>query len=218
MDMKTQTQKFASLFLALAFLFIALCPTQNVSAIPVTGDVVTLDRPRAAAYAGISSLSDFAATIQNGNSGQIVGLYAESVFALRVVQQPSGNAGYVSTSSNVTTQFGMASDYGSVGMLAHNYLAGSYFSALSSGKEISVIYGDGSTISYTVSEVRKYQALNPSSAYSNFVNLSDTSTTLTSGDVFNETYGNGGALVLQTCISNNGNSSWGRLFVIAYKS
>lgn len=216
--MNKQIRKFANLFLALAFLVLIFSPVQNALAVPVTGDVVTLDFSQFAVKQGLSSLQDFTGTVQNGNGSQIVGLYADSAFALRVVQQPSGNAGYVSTRSGVATQFGMASSYGSIGMLAHNYLAGTYFSGLASGQQISVIYGDSSNESYTVSEVRKYQALSPNSAYSNFVNLSDPATTLTSSDVFSETYGNSGALVLQTCISNNGNSSWGRLFVIAYKS
>jgi hypothetical protein len=216
--MKKQTAKLTRLFISLLLLGMVFLPSAQVLAMPVTGDVVTAVTPALVDRLSIS-LDDFAASVKNGNSGQIVGLYADDVFALSVVQQPSGNTGYVSTSGyNVATQFGMASSYGSIGMLAHNYLAGSYFSNLASGSEIVVIYGDGSTVSYTVSEVRKYQALTPSSAYSNFINLSDPSETLTSSDVFSETYGTSGALVLQTCISKDGNSSWGRLFVIAIKS
>ncbi len=112
----------------------------------------------------------------------------------------------------------MASSYGSIGMLAHNYLAGASFASLGSGKEIDVIYGDGKVVKYTVSSIRKYQALSPTSMYSDFKDLSNPSKTLSVSDVFYATYGKSGALVLQTCISNNGNASWGRLFVIAYKS
>ena len=216
--MKTKFGKLTNLIFSLLLLGMVFAPSSNALAMPVTGD--TLTSQSTALVEPISvSLSDFIATVENGNSSQIVGLYSEDVFALNVVQQPSGNAGYVSTSGyNVTTQFGMASSYGSIGMLAHNYLAGSYFFNLSSGSEIYLVYGDGSSVSYTVSEVREYQALTPSSMYSNYVNLSNTSQTLTSSDVFYETYGSSGALILQTCISNEGNSSWGRLFVIAFQS
>ena len=132
--------------------------------------------------------------------------------AVRVVQQSSNN--YVSTSSGTVTQFGLANQFGSIGLLAHNYLSGSSFSKLGSGTEIVLVYGDGSTKKYQVSAVKKYQALSPTDPYSDFVNVDNSDSTLTSSDVFNETYGTGG-LVLQTCISKNGNSSWGRLFVIA---
>jgi hypothetical protein len=215
--MKKTTAKFMSILLALAFVMMVLQPANQVLAMPVTGDVV-LAPSSVSDQASMKTLEEFAASLNNGKSSQIVGLYAKDIFALKVVQQPSGNAGYVSTSSSsVATQFGMASSYGSIGMLAHNYLAGGKFSSLGSGTVIYVIYGDGKTVAYKVSQVKKFQAVSPNSATSNFIDLSN-SKTLTSTEVFKKTYGNSGALILQTCISKDGNSSWGRLFVIAYKS
>ena len=157
------------------------------------------------------SLASFSQQVTNGNSGQITGIYSDNLFALSVVQQPSGQAGYVSTAGNTATQFGMAS---ALGFLAHNYLSGSLFSYLYSGAAITVVYGDGHTRAYQVSQIRKFQALSPDSPYSDFVDLSSGST-LSATDLFYATYGVSGQLVLQTCISANGNSSWGRLFVIA---
>lgn len=157
------------------------------------------------------SLANFAQQVTNGNSGQITGLYSDNLFALNVTQQPSGNAGYVSTAGNSTTQFGMASG---LGFLAHNYLSGSLFFYLYGGAPITVVYGDGHTQAYQVSQIRKFQALSPESPYSDFVDLASGST-LSASDLFYATYGVGGQMVLQTCISANGNSSWGRLFVIA---
>lgn len=164
------------------------------------------------AAASTTSIETFAASLKKTDSSQLVGVFVKNVMAVKVVQQSS--ATYVSTSSGTVTQFGMASGYGSIGLLAHNYLSGASFSKLGSGTEIILVYGDGSTKKYTVTSVKKYQALSPTDPYSNFVNLNSPDATLTSSDVFNETYGSGG-LVLQTCISKNGNSSWGRLFVIA---
>lgn len=158
-----------------------------------------------------TSLASFAQQVTNGNSGQVTGIYSENIFALSVVQQPSGQAGYVATSGNTATQFGMASG---LGFLAHNYLSGSLFSYLYGGAPITVVYGDGHTRAYRVSQIRKFQALSPNSPYSDFVDLSSGST-LSASDLFYATYGVSGQLVLQTCISANGNSSWGRLFVIA---
>jgi hypothetical protein len=160
------------------------------------------------------SLSDFSQQVSNGNGGQITGIYSNNLFALSVVQQPSGQPGFVSTSGNTTTQFGMAS---SLGFLAHNYLSGSLFSYLSAGSSITVVYGDGNTQSYRVSQVRKFLALSPESASSDFVDLAS-GATLSAADLFYQTYGVSGQLVLQTCISSNGVGSWGRLFVIATPS
>ena len=158
----------------------------------------------------VSGLAAFAAKVTNGNGGQITGLYSENLFALSVVQQ-SGDASYVSTAGNTTTQFSMASG---LGFLAHNYLSGSLFFYLYGGAPITVVYGDGHTQSYRVTQIRKFQALSPDSPYSDFVDLASGST-LSATDLFYATYGVGGQLVLQTCIAANGNSSWGRLFVIA---
>lgn len=190
----TLKYKFLSLFVALIIVF---------SFLPVT--------PVQAA-ASTTSLETFAASLKKTDSTQLVGIFVKNVLAVKVVQQSS--AAYVSSSSGTVTQFGMASQYGSIGLLAHNYLSGASFSRLGSGTEIILVYGDGSTKKYQVNTVKKYQALSPTDPYSNFVNLDNPDATLSSTDVFNETYGSGG-LVLQTCISKNGNSSWGRLFVIA---
>jgi len=156
------------------------------------------------------SLSDFAGQVTNGNGGQITGLYSANIFALSVVQQ-SGNAGYVSTAGNTTTQFSMASG---LGFLAHNYLAGSDFFSLYGGATVTVVYGDGHTSNYSVSEIRNFQALSPDSPYSDFVDLASGGT-LSATDLFYQTFGVSGQMVLQTCISKNGNSSWGRIFIIA---
>ena len=75
-------------------------------------------------------------------------LYVSELMAVPVVQQPSGQAGYVSTAAETLTQFAAASKYGTTGLLAHNYLAGTYFSNLSHGSVITLVYGDGSTQYY----------------------------------------------------------------------
>ncbi|MHC1740489.1 MAG: hypothetical protein AB9897_05200 [Anaerolineaceae bacterium] len=209
--MKTTSRTFFFLLSILTVLSLAFAPVQQAATIAVTG----LNSP---AIVSNAPLSIQAVKSANDGSSTLKKVSVSNVFDLNVVQQPSGNAGYVSTRSNTLTQFGMASNYGSIGILAHNYLAGAYFSKLSSGSVITLTFTDGSTKNYTVSSVKKYQALSPTSQYSNFVDVNDSSTTLSSTDMFMSTFGLSGALVLQTCISKNGNSSWGRLFVIAYAS
>ncbi len=163
----------------------------------------------------IQSLDTFAVSVQNGRSNQLVGIFVPDVMSLKVVQQPSGNAAYVSTRADAVTQFGLASQYGSTGILAHNTLAGRYFYNLSVGDLISLVYGDGSIKMFHVDQIQSYQALDPYSAYSNFVDLSNPGAYYTSTDLFYRTYGLGNVLVMQTCIERNGNSSWGRMFIIA---
>ena len=210
--MKTTNKLLLVLLSALTVLSMGFSPVQPKSMIAVTSI-----SPSFAANSTIQ-FSEQAVNTANSDSNAVSRVSAADLFDFSVVQQPSGNAGYVSSKSNTLTQFAMASNYGSTGILAHNNLAGKYFKSLSSGKTITVTYSDGSTKSYTVSSIKQYQALSPSDPYSSFIDLDNTSTQLSSTDLFLSTFGISGALVLQTCISKNGNSSWGRLFVIAYAS
>ena len=108
----------------------------------------------------------------------------------------------------------MAASYGTIGLLAHNYLAGEYFQDLASGTEVIIIHGDGSIKRYTISLNTSYQALQPNSPYSSFKNL-ETGELLSAADLFKEMYTQPGTITFQTCIANDDISSWGRLFVRA---
>ncbi len=142
-------------------------------------------------------------------------LYAPSALALRVVQQPPARPGFVSGERGVATQFGLASQYGSLGFLAHNTSSGARFSYLHEGQEIWVIRGGGDMVRYRVTEILRFQALTPTSPYSDFLGLTPEGERYTSTELFNLIYGQEGALVLQTCIERDGDPNWGRLFVIA---
>ncbi len=161
------------------------------------------------------SLPEFASSVQNSNGMQVTGIYIADVMAMPVVQQPANQPGFVSTTPETLTQYAAAAKYGTTGLLAHNTLAGSTFASLSHGALITLVYGDGHTQRYVVSKVKKYQALAPTSAYSQFIDLAQPYHTLTSTDLFNQTYKLGNVLILQTCIANGNEASWGRLFVIA---
>jgi hypothetical protein len=76
------------------------------------------------------TFTDFSQIVQNGQRDVLRGVYVDEVLALPVVQQPSGNATYVSNNDGEATQFGMASQYGNVGLLVHNHRAGKSFSEL----------------------------------------------------------------------------------------
>lgn len=174
--------------------------------------------PIAALAAGngaiIPNFTDFSKTVQNGKANVLRGVYVSDTLALPVVQQPSNNAGYVSNNNGEATQFRMASQFGNIGLLAHNHLAGKSFSQLTVGQDVRLVYGDGKVETFVVAEVLKYQALQPNSPYSEFRGLDD-SKTLTAEKMFKRVYFGNKHVTFQTCIENNGNLSWGRLFVIA---
>lgn len=162
----------------------------------------------------LPSFADFSKTVQNGQAGVLRGVYVPNVLALPVIQQPSGNAGYVSNNDGEATQFRMASQFGNVGLLAHNHLSGTLFSGLAVGQEIILVYGDGHTEHFVVKEVLKYQALQPNSPYSSFKNTNKDEV-LSAEQMFKRVYFGDRHVTFQTCIEAEGNLSWGRLFVIA---
>jgi hypothetical protein len=158
-------------------------------------------------------LEDFVSTVSNGGSG-ITGVYINNILAMPVVQQPSGNAGWVSEAEGTITQFGMVTKYGSTGLLAHNNHAGAAFFNIENGEEVIVVSGNGETQTYRVESIRKFQALQPTSPYSDFVDL-DSGEKLTATDLFYAVYSGDAHLTFQTCIAQDGELSWGRLFILA---
>lgn len=165
--------------------------------------------------AGTLSLQEFVRSVANGDRNSVVGIYVPGVLALPVGQQPQGDAGFVTREPNKTTQFNLASQYGTVGILAHNDLAGAQFSGISKNQYAIVVYGDGRLEYYVVRDIQKYQALTPTSTFSDFVNLANNNEHLSAGELFNRIYGGGKQLVFQTCIAAYGDASWGRMFIIA---
>ncbi len=164
-----------------------------------------------------STLPNFVARIAtSGNAGQIAGLFLTGRLELPVLQQPSNSPGFVSSVPDSVTQFGLASQHGSLAFLAHNNLAGQKFFNLKSGQILSLVYGNGKVDYYRIVDIREYRALSPNSPYSNFVDLDDPQGDVISvTDLFYNIYAKAGRLILQTCIEAEGQPSWGRLFIIA---
>ena len=162
----------------------------------------------------LPAFTDFSKSVQNGQKDVLRGIYVDKLLALPVVQQPSSNPSYVSSNDGETTQFGMASKFGNIGLLAHNHLSGKSFSQLTVGQEVRLVYGDGHVEHFIITEVLKFQALQPNSPYSSFKNLNKDET-LTAEQMFKRVYLGDHHVTFQTCIEANGELSWGRLFVIA---
>jgi hypothetical protein len=142
-------------------------------------------------------------------------VHVDGTFELPVVQQPKKDTNYVSSKKGELTQFAAVSQNGNIGLLAHNYLSGKVFSRLVPGQIVHVLYADGETESFVISEILRYQALDPKSPYSSFQNLDDESEILSVGQMFDRVYAGDHHLTFQTCIAKDGISSWGRLFVMA---
>lgn len=181
----------------------AMIPVSGAPAMPVTEE-----------KSAFITLEDFSQGVADGSAQTIRGVYVQDVLALRVVQQPAGEPAFVSATAGTVTQFGMASANGTTGLLAHNFAAGKLFSNLSSGQIVNVVYGDGSTKQYKIKKMMRFQALQPTSPSSNFVNL-DTQEQLTASGLFSQVYTGSHHLTFQTCIQEGTQDSWGRLFILA---
>ena len=183
----------------------------------VQSSLVLHPAPALALGAGGASLPDFwdfSEDVQNDQADVVRGVYVPSVLALPIIQQPAASAGYVSSKEGEITQFGMAAQYGNVGLLAHNHLSGKLFSDLDPGQEVRLVYGDGRVEYFVVTQILQYQALEPTSQHSSFRDL-NTGEELTAGQLFKQVYGGERHVTFQTCIANSESPSWGRLFVIA---
>jgi len=214
--------------LALLFsLIFSACPfTPQAAALPVTGEAtqttytiylpMVVDGASATtpSAAPMPSSDAFITSVADGQAGVVRGVYVPGVLALPIRQQPANNPTYVSPENGVATQFAAAASLGVTGLLAHNTLAGADFFKLAEAQDVLIVYGDGAVKLYRVTAIYRYQALDPRSPYSDFVNLS-TGETESVGEVFSQVYTGDDHVTFQTCIANNGNASWGRLFVIA---
>ena len=162
----------------------------------------------------VPSLGNFVSQMIDGQARELRGVYVSNVLADLIVQQPGNDGTFVSTTPGVMTQFGPANSIGSIGLLAHNYLAGAVFGQLQQGQLVYLVYGDGHVVTYSISQFLRYQALDPENPYSNFVDLTN-GAMMSATTLFNAAYGRPGDVVLQTCIDANGNPAWVRLFIVA---
>jgi len=142
------------------------------------------------------------------------GIYFGDNRYLRVVNQPGGKPEYVSDISGVATNFQLASRYGNIGLIAHNHLGGRHFCDLKIGDVVYVMNGVRQTRRYKVTSIHQYQALNPRSPRSNFIDL-ETRQTFSASEVFKHIYTGNHHLILQTCIEKGNIKEWGRLFIVA---
>ena len=182
------------------------------SCLPLTADSETLLSWHTRS---LSNLPDFVASTARADPATVVGVFVCRVLALQVAQQPVDDPVFVSEIPGTATQFRLAAEYGTIGLLAHSQRAGSEFFGLTAGQEVHIVYGDGSVKHYMVSEVRHMRSLNPDNPYSDFLDLEHDGAQLSSVQVFNQVFAKSERVVFQTCIEREGTPTWGRLFVTA---
>lgn len=158
----------------------------------------------------LPTLEEFVAQVANGDGETLRGAYIPLKLALPVVQQPEGQNNFISPMASALTEFRMAQKAGSVGLLAHNYLAGRHFFNIEIGDAIYLAYGNRRVESFVVTEIHKYEELY-NGMYKDLETLEDAS----AREVFQKMYGTPRRLTLQTCIEKDGNWNWGRLFILA---
>ncbi|MEW6502678.1 MAG: hypothetical protein AB1457_01805 [Chloroflexota bacterium] len=161
--------------------------------------------------ASFPSLTQFADTVKNGEN-RITGLYVEKLLAKPVVPQPSGDYEFISNDADAITQF-MLTTPDVVGLLAHNHLAGKLFFEIKPGMRVFLLDGKGKTTEYQVIEIYSYQLVNIDGV-EKYQDL-ETADIIGTAQLFAKFYMGEKHLTLQTCISRDGNPSWGRLFIYA---
>jgi hypothetical protein len=162
----------------------------------------------------LPSLEEFVGQVADGREGVLTGVYVAGVMSLKVLQQPDGDASFISAEEGTATQFQSSTFYGVVGLLAHNFLSGRHFKELNPGQKVTLIYGDGSLENYRVTDIANFERLVQGDLRSNFRDLSSNSE-WTVDEVFNQFYTGDRHLTLQTCIEKDGVWNWGVQFIIA---
>ena len=195
--------RFIFLFNIIVMLCSSLLPTATVYAL--ADDQINV---------AVLGLDSFVERLKNGQAGELRGIYIPGILAASVVQQPAGMDDFISVWENTLTQFNLASRLGSTGLLAHSDLAGKTFAFLQNGQKIYLVYGDGQVATFIVSKILRYQASDPDSTSSSFIDLKD-GNVLASPALFTKIYNRPEQLIFQTCIDVDNTLTWGRLFVIA---
>ena len=192
--LRTSTFLLASLFL------LALAPAPQTDLIPVTGGPVVFAEDTVDVSA--SPLDAFAKDVSDGLAVVVRGVYVADTLALRVEQQPQSRPMYISSVPGTATQFRYATYTNVIGLLAHNTVSGALFFNLYPGQEAWIVYGDGSRQDYLVSNILHYQALQPASARSQFLDL-DSGETISSALLYDRVYRGEPHLTFQTCIEQD---------------
>ncbi len=160
----------------------------------------------------LPTLDEFILQAHTGNS-HWSGVFVADKMAFKIVQQPDRRFEFISSAEKEVKQFMLAVP-DVVGLLAHNHLAGKSFFDFEVDDRVYLINGRGEFKEYVVKEIASFRAIDPFSPTSMFEDL-ESGEMLDTAQVFSRFYMGGAHLTLQTCIYQDGNASWGRLFITA---
>jgi hypothetical protein len=161
----------------------------------------------------ISSLQQLLTRLEADPAKFVSGIYAPGIFALPIIEQPADNDIYVSVKRNLVTLFADAAENGVTGLLAHNFLAGALFYNLEIGGELWLVNGEEETTAYTVTNIEQFQKIDGEET-DTYIDLR-TQESMSTSEVFERFYTGEPHLVLQTCLEENDDPSWGLTFIVA---
>jgi hypothetical protein len=221
---KLNSKHIAAVLISSAVLFITAIPvsaqkpavSSYTKQIPEERQLLKTDLSEPERISGIVDLEQFVKAVTTGEAGRVTGLFAPGLGHFYIIQQAPGSDTRVSPVDGVLTQFRRPSTGGVIGLLAHNYAAGVRFTQFEAGDRINLVYGDGTVHTYRLTGLLRYQAVNRNDAGSNLIDLAD-GRVLTANAIYHRIYTGAPHLVLQTCLTYDGDLKWGRLFILAEK-
>ena len=193
----TNAQKSPTVLVLTILLLVAAITSSTQAAILPTALPVT----------GIATIPDSTAQLAKNGVGKVTSVSVGNTYSFSVTQ--FGNS---VPSDGSLGQYAGAASKKNIGLLAHNYLAGAAFASFWIGAEIKVTLSDGSTKTFVINNVMRYQATDPNDFSKPFIDSNGKQ--ISTRALFNRAYKRGG-LTFQTCIAGNGSSTWGLLFVLA---
>lgn len=135
--------------------------------------------------------------VREGASGALP-VAIEGGFGSMFVVYQGGDYGFVSETEGIVTLFEAAWRDGSMGFLAHNYLAGYEFYGVEVGDLLRVRLADGSVERFAVREVAVFLAVEPGAEWTDVVD--ESGRRLTQEQVYELMYEREGWTILQTCV------------------
>ena len=168
------------------------------------------DTPHSLPVTGkIENISEMGNFSTNKNSINISRVTVPGKFSYSVPQ--AGNS--VPNQAGVVGQYAEAKGNGNIGLLAHNYLAGSSFAWINYGDEVQVTNSNGNIEYYVVNNILRFKASNPNDFTKPFIDEGSGQNYSARG-LFNIAY-KSGMVTFQTCIAQGGSTTWGIIFVQA---
>jgi hypothetical protein len=212
---RAQKLRKIDLFLSICLLSLFACAPVVSSNPAVTQTILPLIIPPTGPKTATPDLS-IQLTLQAFHSpaNLVTKVYSQGVMNYLVVQQPQDDPTFVSKEPGVVTQFQLPGYLGVIGLIAHNYLAGSSFFYLRVGESITLDFENGHQQDFRVVHIKEYKAVDPLDPKTDFIDL-DSGEELTASRVFNGEYGGSPHLTLQVSIQKGNIGSWGRRFITA---